>query len=81
MVCEIVPQDFQAYLSWRNRYSLQVREWPCYLCEALTEKKLKNRFGKKEDKSSNQVHLASEGLCTSWPHLNFAESQLEEEEN
>ena len=64
--------DLQAYLAWRHRYKLLVQEWPCYLCAALTEK-LKNKSLRNE----NSIQLASEGLCTSWPHLNFAENHLE----
>ena len=94
--------DLSAYLSWRNRYSLSVQEWPCYVCQALTEK-LAKKFSKNNDneqvsvnkfprniddetsekkfpKNNNEVgsiQLASEGLCTSWPHLNFADNNFE----
>ena len=64
--------EYAAYLSWRTRYSLEVTEWPCYLCQVLTEK-----LSRRSLNNEGSVHLAQEGLCTSWPHLNFAESHPE----
>ena len=64
--------EFSAYLAWRSRYSLVVNEWPCFLCKALTEK-----LSRKSSNNEGSVQLAQEGLCTSWPHLNFAENLSE----
>jgi hypothetical protein len=91
--------DFAAYLNWRNRYSLSVQEWPCFVCQALTEKlskrfhknnfeELSNKFSTniiedvtnkfpKNNYEVGSIQLASEGLCTSWPHLNFADNNFE----
>ena len=54
-------EEYSAYLSWRSRYSLEIIEWPCYLCQALTEKLSRKSFN-----NEGSVHLAQEGLCTSW---------------
>ena len=61
---------FNKYQEWRKRLDLNLEEWPCTLCRQL---RLKGRHSLHESTSINAQAQVSDGLCTSWPTLDFAQ--------
>ena len=59
---------FDKYMEWREDYEVQLEEWPCRLC-----KELRQSPEKRAGPSVNSHAQASDGLCTSWPTLDFAQ--------
>ena len=60
---------FDEYLLWRDLYGIQLTEWPCSLCQTL---RLQGRQILHEGPRVNAQAKVSDGLCTSWPTLDFA---------
>ncbi len=58
------------YTKWRQDYELSITEWPCEFCQYL---RLNGGHLLRQDqeKTSNNAAQSSDGLCTSWPLLNF----------
>ena len=61
---------FNKYMEWREIYDVQLEEWPCKLCHQL---RLKGRQSLHDQPIVNSNAQASDGLCTSWPTLDFAQ--------
>ncbi len=61
---------FDKYMSWREIYDLQLEEWPCQLC---TQLRLQGRPKIHNRPKINANAQTSDGLCTSWPTLDFAQ--------
>lgn len=60
---------FEEYLLWRDLYQVQLTEWPCRLCQTL---RLRGRQNLHDGPRVNAQAKVSDGLCTSWPTLDFA---------
>jgi hypothetical protein len=70
---------FNKYKEWRTLYDLELVEWPCALCQNL---RLQGRNSLSSGQTLtttttpiNAQAQASDGLCTSWPNLDFAQQQ------
>lgn len=61
---------FSKYMEWRDFYDLELEEWPCRLCHQL---RLQGRLSLHDQPTVNAHAQASDGLCTSWPTLDFAQ--------
>ena len=59
---------FKEYSLWRDQYDVQLTEWPCSLCQTL---RLRGRQNLHEGPKVNAQAKVSDGLCTSWPTLDF----------
>lgn len=60
----------EKYMKWRDFYDLQLEEWPCQLCHTL---RLQGRQRIHDQAKVNANAQTSDGLCTSWPTLDFAQ--------
>jgi len=58
---------FNKYKEWRDTFDLELTEWPCSLCERLRQ------TGRLNAQASINAQDGSDGLCTSWPTLDFAQ--------
>ena len=65
--------NLNKYLKWRHMYKLNMKEWPCILCEKLRKEAMekKRTQGSRKDSIGNRHKPKSSELCTSWPKLNF----------
>ena len=61
---------FNQYMKWRDVYDLDLLEWPCTLCHQLRPK---GRLSLHDQPPINAQAQFSDGLCTSWPTLDFAQ--------
>ena len=61
---------FAKYMDWRDIYDVDLDEWPCNLCHQL---RLQGRPTLHNKPTINAHAQASDGLCTSWPTLDFAQ--------
>ena len=65
--------DLSDYLRWKKTYELNLKEWPCLLCEKLRKKRLTQMMlSSAIGRNSYQNKLLSSELCTSWPTLDFS---------
>ena len=64
--------DVNDYVRWKNNYELNLKEWPCLLCEKLREKRTKVTLPSTTGRNLYQNKLLSSELCTSWPTLDFS---------
>ena len=63
--------DLLDYLRWRELFELELKEWPCLLCEILRKNKSKIQ-NTEVRKNTYQENIVASELCTNWPTLNFS---------